>query len=279
MNVDFLKTNCYNYNNKNVPRETMNIISIVNQKGGVGKTTTTLNVSAALAILDYKVLVVDFDPQGNLSSGLGLDSSVREDKTIYDILTSKSEINSSIIKTKIDNLDILTSDINLAAFEIEITNLENRESFLYNILKDFDNIYDFVLIDCPPSLSFLTVNALTTSDNVLIPLQCEFFALEGLSNLLETLDRIKNNFNHKLNIMGVLLTMYDKRNKLTEQVEKDVRGCLGDLVYETVIPRNVKLAESASFGIPAIIYDQNCSGSNAYINFVKEMVRKNVKRK
>lgn len=254
----------------------MNIISIVNQKGGVGKTTTVLNVSAALAILDYKVLVIDFDPQGNLSSGLGIENINRKNKTIYDVLVNNINIKDSILKTKIDNLNILTSDINLAAFETDISNLTERERFLKNILSNLETEcnYDYILIDCPPSLGFLTINALTASNGVLIPLQCEFFALEGLSNLLETLERIKDNFNKKLNIFGILLTMYDRRNKLTEQVENDVRQCLGNLVYENVIPRNVRLTESTSFGIPAIIYDQSCNGSIAYINFVKEMVKK-----
>lgn len=256
----------------------MNIISIVNQKGGVGKTTTALNISTALALLNYKVLLIDFDPQGNLSSGIGIENSERKNKTIYDVLTNKADINESIIKTKIDNLSILTSNINLAAFETEISGLKDREYFLDGVLKNLKSKYDFILIDCPPSLGFLTINALSTSNNVLIPLQCEFFALEGLSNLLETLDRIKNSFNSRLNVMGVLLTMYDKRNKLTEQVENDVRQCLGDLVYENVIPRNVRLTESTSFGVPTIVYDQSCSGSVAYINFAKEMVDKNVKK-
>ncbi|MBO4956290.1 MAG: ParA family protein [Rickettsiales bacterium] len=253
----------------------MKILSVVNQKGGVGKTTTALNVSAALAVLDYKVLVVDFDPQGNLSSGFGIGLSDRQDKTVYNVLLDESgSINDIIFKTKINNLDVLTADTNLSAFEIEVFNKDNREFILSNLLDRISNKYDYVIIDCPPSLGFLTINSLACSNYVLIPLQCEFFALEGLSHLLETLERVKVNLNPKLTINGVLLTMYDRRNKLTEQVENDVRGCLGDLVYKTVIPRNVKLTESTSFGIPTIIYDQNCSGSIAYINFVKEMVKR-----
>ena len=252
----------------------MTILSVVNQKGGVGKTTTVLNISAALAVLDYKILVIDFDPQGNLSSGLGINSNDRSQKTIYDVLNNSININDAIFKTKLNNLDIIVSDINLSAFEIEISNEENREFFLKNVISQLNTKYDYIIIDCPPSLGFLTINSLAASDYVLIPLQCEFFALEGLSHLLETLERIKISFNEKLSILGIVLTMYDKRNKLTEQVEKDVRECLGDLVYNTVIPRNVKLTESTSFGIPTIIYDQSCTGSTAYINFVKEMVKK-----
>lgn len=253
----------------------MKILSVVNQKGGVGKTTTSLNVSSALAVLGYKVLVIDFDPQGNLSSGFGFNLQDRVNKTIYDALTNKNtDINSVIFKTKIKNLDVLTSNTNLAAFEIEIFDKKDREFYLQNAINNISTKYDYVIIDCPPSLGFLTINSLVCSDYVLIPLQCEFFALEGLSHLLETLEMVKTNINPKLAINGVLLTMYDRRNKLTEQVENDVRDCLGDLVYKTVIPRNVKLTESTSFGIPTIIYDQNCSGSIAYINFVKEMVKK-----
>jgi chromosome partitioning protein len=251
------------------------IISVVNQKGGVGKTTTVLNVAAALAVMDYRVLIVDLDPQGNSSSGMGIENSARKNKTIYDVLTNKIGISRAIIKTKIKNIDILSSNMNLAAFEVEVRDFKNREKYLFNALNNVKNDYDYILVDCPPSLGFLTINSLTASNCVLIPLQCEFFALEGLINLLETINKIKGNFNRELNILGILLTMYDKRNKLTEQIENDVRKCLEDLVYETVIPRNIKLTESTSFGIPSIVYDQSCSGSIAYINFVKEMVKKN----
>ena len=247
------------------------IISIVNQKGGVGKTTTSINVATALAVMGKKTLVIDFDPQGNLSSGFGLNN---RDNNIYKLLIDNLDISKCIYKTKIDKLDIITANMDLSAFELDIFNKENREYFLKDRLASIADKYSYIIIDCPPSLSFLTINALAVSDYVLIPLQCEFFALEGLSHLLETLDRVKSNFNSKLSILGVLLTMYDKRNKLTEQVEADVRSCLGDLVYKTVIPRNVKLTESTSFGIPTIIYDQHCTGSVAYINFVKEMVKK-----
>lgn len=253
----------------------MKIISVVNQKGGVGKTTTSLNISTALAVSGYKILTIDFDSQGNLSSGFGIGLADRENKTIYDVLVNENiNINDIIFNTKIENLDVLVANINLSAFELDVVDKDGREFILQNIINKIENEYDYIIIDCPPSLNLLTINALVCSDYVLIPLQCEFFALEGLSHLLETLERIKQNFNSKLTINGVLLTMYDRRNKLTEQVENDVRECLKDLVYESVIPRNVKLTESTSFGIPTIIYDQHCSGSIAYINFAKELINR-----
>ena len=248
------------------------IISVVNQKGGVGKTTTSLNVATCLAVTKKKTLLIDFDPQSNLSSGLGYRN---QEKSIYNLLIEKDKnIKDYIIKTKVDNLDIIPSNIDLSAFETDIFTQKDREFFLKNKLDNISDKYDYIIIDCPPSLGFLTINALSASDKVLIPMQCEFFSLEGISYLLETLDRIKTNFNSKLSILGVLFTMYDKRNKITTQIENDVRSCLGDFVFNTIIPRNVKLTESTSFGVPAIIYDQNCSGSIAYINLTKEIIKK-----
>ncbi|MDR2777624.1 MAG: AAA family ATPase [Rickettsiales bacterium] len=250
------------------------VISVVNQKGGVGKTTTALNVSAGLVALDNRILAVDLDPQGNMGSGLGIELRNRTN-TIYDVLMGNVEIGKSIRKTKINALDSLVSDMNLAAFEVETAGIERREYVLREKLEKAREEYDYILIDCPPSLGLLTINSLVASDSILIPLQCEFFALEGLSHLLEIAERVKINFNASLTIDGILLTMYDRRNKLTEQVESDVRSCLGDLVYRTVIPRNVKLSESTSFGIPAVVYDQNCVGSIAYVNFIGEMIDRN----
>lgn len=249
----------------------MKIISIVNQKGGVGKTTSTINIAGTLSAINYKVLLIDFDPQGNASSGLGFDM-ISRGKNIYSVVIGEQNINDCICKTKIPNLDILTSNVDLAGAEIELVSLENREFILKGELEKITNDYDFILIDCPPSLGLLTINALIASNTVIVPLQCEFFALEGLAHLMETIDRIKENFNNKLTISGIILTMYDKRNKLTESVEKDVRECLGEMIYKTVIPRNVRISEASSHGVPAILYDSNCSGSVAYMNLVKEIV-------
>lgn len=250
------------------------IISVVNQKGGVGKTTTVINISAAFAAIGKKVLVIDFDPQSNASSGFGIDIDNREIHNVYSLLLNEKEVDKVIFKTKIPNLNIIPCTVDLASAELDIASLSNREFVLKNKLKPILKNYDFVFIDCPPSLGLLTINALVASTTILIPLQCEFFALEGLSHLLDTAERIKENFNNELNINGIVLTMYDRRNKLTEQVEQDVRNCLGEMVYKTVIPRNVKLSESPSHGIPAILYDSNCPGSIAYMNLVDEIAKR-----
>ncbi len=250
------------------------IISVVNQKGGVGKTTTVINIGAVFAVLNKKVLIIDFDPQSNASSGLDIGTQERENRNIYSVLLEESTIENSIFRTKIPNLDIIPCTVDLAGAEIDLATLNNREYRLKNALFPIVENYDFIFIDCPPSLSLLTLNALVASTTILIPLQCEFFALEGLSHLLDTAERIKENFNNQLNINGIVLTMYDRRNKLTEQVEKDVRNCLGEMVYKTIIPRNVKLSESSSHGIPAIVYDSNCSGSIAYMNLAKEIINR-----
>ena len=249
----------------------MKTIAIVNQKGGVGKTTTAINVAGTLSAINYKVLLIDFDPQGNSSSGIGFDFNNRN-SNIFDVLSNEKNINDCIQKTKIPNLDILLAVTDLAVMELELANMDNREYVLKNKLKDIKNNYDYIFIDCPPSLGMLTINALCASDDLIVPLQCEFFALEGLAHLLDTVARIKDNYNENLKINGVVLTMYDKRNKLTEDVERDVREFLGDIVYKTTIPRNIRLSEAVSHGIPAILYDSNCSGSIAYMNLVKEIV-------
>ena len=251
------------------------IISVVNQKGGVGKTTTVINISAVFASLGKKVLVIDLDPQGNSSSGLGLEMDERENFNIYSLLLNNDKkVEDFFYKTKIPNLDIIPCTVDLASAEIELAMRNNREFVLKERLTPSINAYDFIFIDCPPSLSLLTINALVASNTILIPLQCEFFALEGLSHLLDTANRVKENFNSSLNINGIVLTMYDKRNKLTEQVELDVRNCLGDMVYKNVIPRNIKLSEAPSHGLPAVVYDSSCSGSISYMNLAGEILKR-----
>ncbi|MFT5703494.1 MAG: chromosome partitioning protein [Rickettsiales bacterium] len=249
------------------------IIAVVNQKGGVGKTTSVVNLATAFATLKKKVLVVDFDPQGNASTGLGL---YHQDRThsIYDVMIDECTINEAIFKTSIPNLFLIPATVNLAACEVELTNMENREFVLKNKLAPILNDYDCIIIDCPPSLGLLTVNTLTAVNSILIPMQCEFFALEGLSHLLTTLDLVKSNLNSSLKISGIILTMHDRRNKLTEQVENDVREFLGKMVYQTIVPRNVRLSEAPSYGMPALIYDANCRGSVAYTKLAKEVLKK-----
>ena len=245
------------------------ILAIVNQKGGVGKTTTSINLAAALAIVGNNTLLIDLDPQGNASTGVGIDIKDR-DNTIYEALIKKNIDASFIKKTSIPLLSIITSSIDLSAAEIELVHEEDREYILKNILKDLN--YDLIIIDCPPSLGLLTINALAAADSVIIPSQCEFFALEGLSHLLKTISLVKSNLNEGLYIRGVILTMYDKRNKLSEQVEMDVRKHLRDKVFKTVIPRNVKLSEAPSHGKPAIIYDVKCAGSKSYLYLAREIL-------
>ena len=247
------------------------ILAIVNQKGGVGKTTTAVNMATALAAIGKKVLLIDLDPQGNASTGLGIDPSQRI-TTSYHVLIDSYKASDVAIKTSIPNLSIVPSNIDLSGAEIELVNLTRREYRLAEALQSDALPYDYVMIDCPPSLGLVTINALTASDYVLIPLQCEFYALEGLSHLLKTVKLIQNGLNPKLSIHGVVLTMYDKRNKLTEYVEKDVRGFLGSDVYQTVIPRNIRISEAPSYGKPALIYDLNCSGSQAYLKLAKELI-------
>lgn len=253
---------------------TQNIISIVNQKGGVGKTTTAVNLSTAIAATGRKVLLIDLDPQGNASTGFGIDTAARS-KNIYNVMADEVNINDALIKTKIPGLDVLSSTVDLSAAEMEIAMVEDgRESILKNVLLELNRQYDYIFIDCPPSLGMLTINALTASDSILIPLQCEFYALEGLSHLLSTIDRVKKYINPGLHINGVALTMYDKRNNLARQVESDVRGYLGGVVYKTAIPRNIRMSEAPSHGTPAIIYDHLCLGSMAYIHLAREILEK-----
>jgi len=250
---------------------TVKVISIVNQKGGVAKTTTTVNLATALAAMDKKVLVIDLDPQGNSSTGFGINQQQRK-FTIYQALTNSIKLEEAIISTSIPNLKIVTSNTNLSAAELDLTELKEREYILTKLLEKVKVLYDYIIIDCPPSLNLLTVNALVAADEVLIPMQCDFYSLEGLSHLLKTIEIIEKKLNPKIRIAGILFTMYDRRNRLTEQVEEDVRNCLGELVFKTVIPRNIKLSEAPSYGKPAIIYDYKCAGAIAYMEFTKEML-------
>lgn len=251
------------------------IIAIVNQKGGVGKTTTATNLSTALAAVLKKTLLIDLDPQGNASTGLGIAQSKRLETTIYEVLVDKLAIKQAIMQTSIPNLDIIAANVDLSGAEIELATMTGHNYRLKNHLAEITGIYDYILIDCPPSLGFLTLNALCAANSILIPMQCEFYPLEGLSHLLKTIELIKYKLNTMLQIEGVVLTMYDKRNRLTEQVEQDVRSCLGKNVFKTVIPRNVRISEAPSHGLPAIIYDHKCSGSLAYMLLAKELLERN----
>ena len=248
------------------------IISIANQKGGVGKTTTTINLATSLSAINKKVLIIDADPQGNASTGLGIPYENRS-PNLYELIINRELDPSAIKETQVPNLSIITSNTNLAAAEVELANVEKREFVLGEILDKTKN-FDFIIIDCPPALGFLTINSLVASSSVIVPLQSEFFALEGISSLMNTIQLIKENYNSKLNVEGILLTMVDKRNSLSSLVEKDVREHFGEIVYRTTIPRNVKISEAPSHGKPALIYDVNCSGSMAYIGLAKEIINK-----
>jgi chromosome partitioning protein len=254
-------------------------IAVANQKGGVGKTTTAINVATALAATGWKVLLIDLDPQGNASTGLGVHQSERV-RSSYDLLMGDCTLIESVIPTRIPRLDIIASTADLSGAEIELVNFEQRTHRLLDALETAPmGKWDIVMFDCPPSLGLLTLNAMVAAQQLLVPLQCEFFALEGLSQLLQTVERIRGKFNPELSILGVALTMYDKRNRLTEQVAQDVRACLGSAVFETVIPRNVRLSEAPSHGLPALIYDHRCSGSEAYMALARELIARLPKAK
>ena len=250
------------------------IISVANQKGGVGKTTTTINLSTLIAKKGKKVLMIDADPQGNASSGVGVDRDDIE-LSIYDILINEVEVEDVVKKTSIKNLDICPSNINLAGAEVELVSVMSREQRLKEKLDRVKDNYDFIIIDCPPSLGLITLNAFTASDSVLIPVQCEYYALEGLGQLLNTINLVKKHLNKSLEIEGALLTMYDIRTNLSNQVVKEVKGYFNDKVYKNVIPRNVKLSEAPSYGMPISVYDPKSKGAKSYEKFVKEFLKKN----
>lgn len=253
------------------------VISVVNQKGGVGKTTTAVNLATIFAVMDKKVLIIDIDSQGNTSSGLGIKQTERK-ITSYNVFIGLNSIRDAILATEVPNLSIVSANTNLAAIELDLIHLKNYENILLEKLEEIKNDFDYIIIDCPPSLGLITLNALVACDEVLIPMLCDFYSLEGLSHLLKTVEIIEKKMNPGIKIGGILFTMYDKRNKLTEQVENDVRACLGKLVYKTTIPRNVKVSEAPSHGKAAIIYDYRCSGSRAYIDLAKEIIDNEVNK-
>ena len=247
-------------------------VAIANQKGGVGKTTSAINLATALAAIGWKVLLVDLDPQGNASTGLGVGQSMRTHSS-YDVLLGEVKVEEAVVATRVPRLDLLPATVDLSGAEVEMVALGDRTHRLSQAFAETpEGRWDIIMMDCPPSLGLLTVNALVAARHLLVPLQCEFFALEGLSQLLQTVERIRVAFNPSLSILGVALTMFDRRNNLSQQVAEDVRACLGSVVFDTVVPRNVRLSEAPSHGLPALIYDLKCPGSEAYVRLAKEMI-------
>ena len=252
---------------------TFRTFALVNQKGGVGKTTTAINLGTALAAMGKTALVIDLDPQGNASTGLGIERAQRDNGT-YDVLMGAVPAADAIVATSIPRLSIIPSTVDLAGAEIELVNAERREHRLAEALAKVADRFDYILIDCPPSLNLLTLNALVSADALIVPLQTEFYALEGLSYLVQTVERVKRAFNNRLELVGIILTMYDRRNSLSEQVAQDVRGHFADTVFETIIPRNVRVSEAPSYGLPVLIYDHRCPGSQAYMRLAAEIMRR-----
>jgi chromosome partitioning protein len=258
-------------------RRAPRVLVVANQKGGVGKTTTAINLGTALAAVGQPTLVIDIDPQGNASTGLGIDKALRK-VTVYDVLMGEAGIADAILPTKIPGLSIVASTVDLSGAELELVGVARRNNRLKDALAEYaaqgEQKFAYVLIDCPPSLTLLTINAMVAADAVMVPLQCEFFALEGLSQLLKTIELVRANINPTLEIQGIVLTMFDKRNHLSEQVEADVRTHMGEKVYKTMIPRNVRIAEAPSHGLPALVYDLRCPGSQAYIKLAGELIQR-----
>jgi chromosome partitioning protein len=250
------------------------IIGIANQKGGVGKTTSAINIAASLAVLEYRTLLIDADPQANSTTGVGFDLH-NITTSLYDGMINNTPLKDIVLKTEIPHLDLIPSHIDLVGAEIELVNLPNRENVLKGLINEINDQYDFIIIDCLPSLGLITVNALVAADSVIVPVQCEFFALEGLGKLLSTIRIIQSRLNPALSIEGILLTMYDSRLRLSNQVVEEVRQHFQNMVFETIIPRNIKLSESPSFGLPAIIHDSDSKGSIAYLNLAREIVVRN----
>ena len=249
------------------------IIAVANQKGGVGKSTTAINLSACLAEKGKKVLAIDMDPQGNTTSGFGVDKNGIEN-TLYELLLGEAETKDTIVKDVVENLDLIPSNINLSGAEIELVGIDDKEFILKGITDKLRRKYDYIILDCPPSLNMLTINALTAATSVLVPIQCEYYALEGLSQLMSTIKQVKRLYNPVIELEGILLTMYDRRLKLTEQVEEEVKTHFPDKVYKTIIPRNVRLSEAPSFGMPALYFDPHSRGSRAYQELTKEILKK-----